>query len=172
MFLCPELVRRRGVGPCGSVVNAVNTVDLKETIKVFLLTNCDPGSTSPVFITMRSDGGANTRFDFLDFMTTCIRNSQLVAGDVLVLDNATIHKAADVISIFSSLMQAAQVRVCFLPAYSPELNPCELVFGGSKQYLRYRRRSSNPFWYEVVRGFAETSFQHMLQYYFKCIWKV
>jgi hypothetical protein len=166
----PELTRRRGVGPRGRTLNVVEDVDLNETIKVFLLTNVV--NPTPVYVSMRSGGEANNRFDFMDFIITCVRNGQLVAGDVLVLDNAPIHKGADVMGVFAALMQAAQVDVCFLPAYSPELNPCELVFSQSKSYLQYHRRMHNPFWYEVVRAFAETSVSDMLQYYFKCIWKV
>ncbi len=169
---CSELTRRRGVGPRGSVVNVVDDVNLSETVKVFLLTNMDPAQPSPVFVHMRSGERANDRNDFLQFIITCLRNGQLVAGDVLVLDNAPIHVAADIMVAFARLMAFAQVSVCFLPSYSPELNPCELVFAQCKHYLRYHRRMHYPFWYEVARGFAETSRFDMSQYYYKCIWNV
>jgi hypothetical protein len=172
-FVCyTELTRRRAVGPRGAAVNAVDNVKLGETIKVFLLTNVDQAQASPVFVHMRSGEKANDRYDFLQFIITCLRNGQLVAGDVLVLDNAPIHVAADTMPAFARLMAFAQVSVCFLPSYSPELNPCELVFAQCKHYLRYHRRMHYPFWYEIARGFAETSSMHMLQYYYKCIWNV
>jgi hypothetical protein len=170
--MCTELARRRGVGPCGSVVTVVENVNLGETLKVFLLTNVDPTQVSPVFVHMRSGGRANDRNDFIQFIITCLRSGQLVAGDVLVLDNAPIHVASDIMPAFARLMAFAQVSVCFLPFYSPELNPCELVFAESKHYLRSNRRMHYPFWYEVARGFAESSFADMLQYYYKCIWNV
>ncbi len=62
--------------------------------------------------------------------------------------------------------------MCFLPTYSPELNPCEFVFAQCKQYLRYHRglRMQHPFWYEIARGFANTTHTHMLNCYVKAIW--
>ena len=56
----------------------------------------------------------NDKWDFVRTITWFIRRGGLIAGDVLVLD-------------------LAGVRLIFLPAYSPELNPCELVFGHVKQ---------------------------------------
>jgi hypothetical protein len=64
----PELTRRRGVGPRGRTLNVVEDVDLNETIKVFLLTNVV--NPTPVYVSMRSGGEANNRFDFMDFIIT------------------------------------------------------------------------------------------------------
>ena len=163
-----ELVRRRGVGPSGSDIHVTDDIDLSETVKVFLLTQVT--GNQPIFINMRSNSRANNRYDFIDFIISCIQQGVLVAGDVLVLDNAPIHTSPYIIPVLSALIQAAQVSLLFLPTYSPELNPCELVFAQCKKYLRYHRRMQNPFWYEIVRGFAQTSMTHMLQYYYKCIW--
>ena len=103
-------------------------------------------------------------------IVTCIQHGKLVAGDILVLDNAPIHKRRAVMGMFVALLRAAQVTVVFLPTYSPELNPCELVFAQCKKYLRYHRRMQYPFWYEIVKGFAETTANHMYNYYYQCIW--
>ena len=144
--------------------------DLNETVKVFVLTHVT--GSPPVFVTMRSGYGANTGYDVIDFIITCIQQGMLVAGDILVLDNASSHKRRDVMGMFVALLRAAQVTVVFLPTYSPELNPCELVLAQNKHYLRYHRRLDRPFWYEIAHGFAETSLVHMLNYYYKCIWNV
>ena len=143
---------------------------MNETVKVFVLTHVT--GSPPVFATMRSGDGANTGYDVIDFIITCIQQGKLVAGDILVLDNAPIHKRRDVMGMFVALLTAAQVTVVFLPTYSPELNPCELVLAQNKHYLRYHRRLDRPFWYEIARGFAETTLVHMLNYYYKCIWHV
>lgn len=49
-------------------------------------------------------------------------------GDTLVVDNARIHKARDIVPTLRAALAAAGVRMLFLPTYSPELNPCELIF--------------------------------------------
>jgi len=71
---------------------------------------------------------SNTAFDFLLFLCDLVRLGELVAGDVLVLDNAPVHYSADIAPAVDLLVAAAGVRLLFLPVYSPELNPCELVF--------------------------------------------
>ena len=51
---------------------------------------------------------------------------------VVVLDNASIHHTDQVVSAI--LSTGALVK--FLPPYSPDMNPIELVFGEMKQYLQ------------------------------------
>jgi hypothetical protein len=70
----------------------------------------------------------------------------------------------------SLLLRAAGVRMWMLPTYSPELNPCGFVFAQCKKWLRYHRRMQNPFWYEIARGMANTTAQHMRNMYVKSIW--
>lgn len=48
------------------------------------------------------------------------------------MDNASIHHVDTVVTAIIST--GALLR--FLPAYSPDFNPIELVFGEMKQYLR------------------------------------
>jgi transposase len=53
-------------------------------------------------------------------------------GQVVVLDNLSVHKAA-------SIRQALQARHCqllFLPPYSPDLTPIEQAFSKIKAILR------------------------------------
>ena len=51
---------------------------------------------------------------------------------VVILDNASIHHVDSVVNAI--LSTGALLR--FLPAYSPDFNPIELVFGEMKQYVR------------------------------------
>jgi transposase len=44
------------------------------------------------------------------------------------MDNAPIHKAEDMLRVLEPILDLANVRLFFLPKYSPELNPCEMVF--------------------------------------------
>jgi hypothetical protein len=118
-------VRVRGLSSVGSPIACVTGGGLSHTIKVSLLTCVVPG-VSPVFVCFRDGvGRANSQFDFLLFVIECLLGGWLVQGDVLVLDNASIHKAQHILLPLSFLLRAAGVRMWMLPTYSPaELNPC------------------------------------------------
>jgi transposase len=53
-------------------------------------------------------------------------------GDVVVLDNLSSHKRRRA----RDLIEAAGARLEFLPPYSPDFNPIEMVFAKIKQSLR------------------------------------
>lgn len=57
---------------------------------------------------------------------------QLRAGDMVILDNLGSHKVAGV----AEAIEARGARVCYLPPYSPDLNPIEQVFAKLKTLLR------------------------------------
>jgi len=57
---------------------------------------------------------------------------QLRPGDVVVLDNLSSHKG----SRARVMIEAAGASLVLLPAYSPDLNPIEMVFSKIKQLLR------------------------------------
>jgi transposase len=56
----------------------------------------------------------------------------LVPGQVVVLDNLSVHKDERV----APLIAAAGCRLCYLPSYSPDFNPIELAFSKIKTAMR------------------------------------
>lgn len=56
----------------------------------------------------------------------------LEPGDVVVMDNLSSHKRQRT----RRLIEAAGATLWYLPPYSPDLNPIELVFAKVKQLLR------------------------------------
>ena len=56
----------------------------------------------------------------------------LARGDVLIMDNLPVHKAAGV----RKALEAAGIALLFLPTYSPDPNPIEMVFAKMKAVLR------------------------------------
>lgn len=56
----------------------------------------------------------------------------LKPGDVVILDNLSSHKSEDA----ARLIEAAGARLMFLPPYSPDLNPIEMLFAKFKALLR------------------------------------
>ena len=59
-------------------------------------------------------------------------------GDVVVLDNLAVHKQPEV----RAAIEAAGGQLRFLPPYSPDFNPIELVFAKLKAFLRAARPRS------------------------------
>ena len=53
-------------------------------------------------------------------------------GDVVVMDNLNMHKSR----VVRELIEAAGATPIFLPTYSPELNPIELLWAHFKRALR------------------------------------
>jgi len=59
-------------------------------------------------------------------------------GDVVVLDNLAMHKQPEV----QAAIEHVGARLRFLPPYSPDLNPIELVFAKLKAFVRAARPRS------------------------------
>ena len=53
-------------------------------------------------------------------------------GDVVILDNLSVHKSAKA----AAILHAKRARLLFLPPYSPDLNPIEMAFSKLKAHLR------------------------------------
>lgn len=56
----------------------------------------------------------------------------LKPGDVVMMDNLSSHNGGSV----RALIEATGVEVRYLPSYSPDLNPIEMIFSKVKQLLR------------------------------------
>ena len=78
-----------------------------------------------------SKEGALTRADVERFLRVDLL-PQLLPGSVLVLDNASIHKGGNI----ERLATGAGCRVLYLPPYSPDLNPIELIWSFVKRQVR------------------------------------
>lgn len=61
-------------------------------------------------------------------------------GDVVVMDNLAPHKHPQTLA----LIAAARAEVRFLPAYSPDLNPIELMWSKVKALLRKAEARTHP----------------------------
>jgi len=84
------------------------------------------------------------------------------------MDNASIHCAAGSFDLMVVLLRAMGVRVIFLPKYSPELNPVELVWARAKRYLR-EERGNDSFPLEIAKGLACVDRLMVLQFYRHCL---
>ena len=95
------------------------------------------GLTAPLVI----DGAVNGAV-FANYVRQHLAPT-LAAGDMLIMDNLNSHKVAGV----REAVEARGARVLYLPPYSPDLNPIELVFSKFKWLLRSQGcRSVESLW--------------------------
>jgi transposase len=76
------------------------------------------------------DGAVNA--DVFEAFVEQVLVPQLRSGDTVVMDNLSSHKRART----RQLIESAGAQVLYLPPYSPDLNPIEMVFAKVKQLLR------------------------------------
>jgi len=76
------------------------------------------------------DGAVNG--DVFEAFVEQVLAPELRSGDVVIMDNLSSHKRLRV----RDLIESAGARLVFLPPYSPDLNPIELIFAKVKQLLR------------------------------------
>jgi transposase len=76
------------------------------------------------------DGAINR--DVFDAFVDQVLAPELRPGDVVVLDNLSSHKSEHA----RKAIESRDATLVFLPPYSPDLNPIEMVFSKIKQALR------------------------------------
>ena len=76
------------------------------------------------------DGAVNS--DVFEAFVEQVLAPQLKPGDIVVMDNLSSHKRLRT----RQLIEAAGAELVFLPPYSPDLNPIEMIFAKVKQLLR------------------------------------
>ena len=76
------------------------------------------------------DGAVNG--DVFEAFVEQVLVPDLRPGDVVIMDNLSSHKRR----LIRELIEDAGAHLVFLPPYSPDLNPIELIFAKIKQLLR------------------------------------
>lgn len=70
----------------------------------------------------------------------------LAKGDVVIMDNVSTHKVAGV----RDAIEATGAKLFYLPSYSPDLNPTEMMFAKFKALLgKAAKRTINDLWKAV-----------------------
>jgi transposase len=87
-------------------------------------------STGGIRCSMVVDGAINA--EVFEAFVKQVLVPQLREGDVVVMDNLSSHKRAAT----RKLIEDAGATLLFLPPYSPDFNPIEMVFSKIKQLLR------------------------------------
>jgi transposase len=86
----------------------------------------------------------------------------LSPGEIVLMDNLGSHKRAGV----RKAIEAAGAAVCFLPAYSPDLDPIEQVFAKLKNTLRkMAHRSVDALWDAIGIALDDFSPEECFNYF-------
>ncbi len=87
------------------------------------------------------DGAVNG--DVFEAFVEQVLVPQLKPGDIVIMDNLSSHKRACI----RERIEATQAELRYLPPYSPDLNPIELIFSKIKQLLRtLQARTQDALW--------------------------
>ncbi len=98
---------------------------------------------------------------FLAYVRECLVPT-LTKDDIVVMDNLSSHKVAGV----REAIEAAGATVRYLPPYSPDLNPIELLFAKLKALLRKAaERSIEALWDRIGKLLDAFSAQECTNYF-------
>jgi len=152
-----DLVRRYGRGLRGERVRD-HAPDSRWHTTTFLAGLRVSGLTAPAVFDGPIDGASFRAYVEQVLVPT------LTAGDVVILDNLSCHKSPAV----RHAVEAVGATLCFLPKYSPDLNPIELCFAKLKAILRAARcRTTETVWAALgacVPRFTATECQNYLRH--------
>ena len=114
--------------------------------------------TTTVTAALRANGlvatalfdGATNGTRFLSYVAQTLVPA-LKPGNTVIMDNLAAHKVAGV----RETIEAAGARLLYLPPYSPDLNPIEMVFAKLKALLRTATaRTVSDLWAAITQAFT------------------
>ena len=117
------------------------------------------GSTDGLVI----DGACNKE-TFREFMDEVLL-PRTSPGDVVIMDNARIHKKSFDIALF----ETKGVEIRYLPAYSPDFNPIEKMWSKVKSIMRqHKPRTFNEIWRRSSEAHLDVTAKDALGWYESC----
>lgn len=83
-------------------------------------------------------------------------------GDIIIMDNLPAHKVDGI----AEAIESVEARVQYLPSYSPDLNPIEMLFAKLKALLRKAKtRSIDALWQCIGELLDTVSVEECLNYF-------
>ena len=145
---CLKKTRLHAAAPCGRW----RTTTMISSIRLDGTTAC-----------MTIEGATNSEI-FYQYIKEILLPT-LNQGDIVVMDNLSAHKNVRTLE----LMEARGIEVRFLPAYSPDLNPIELMWSKVKNLLRKAEaRTPEALLKAVGDALKKVSSQDALGWFARC----
>lgn len=93
----------------------------------------------------------------------------LKAGDVIVLDNLGAHRASRI----EEIAKSCDARVVWLPPYSPDFSPIELMWSKVKAYLKkVKARTQQELEQAIAKALQTITISDCLNWFRHCGYKV
>lgn len=165
-FVSRDLYHHKVLGPKGDKMFLIETNELGLSFTLTLLLDLSNPS-NPFFIELRKE--SNTEWDFLLFLVQAVEAGRLQRDDILAIDNASIHFGNNTWELSTQLLDSRGATFAFLPTYSPELNPAELVFAFVKHYIRKHRHPRDHLVTLLLEALAHLPYEMLLSFYNRCI---
>jgi hypothetical protein len=138
-------------GPVGITPEVITAGPHGGSCTVFGVTSIHCNGNYPVLHEVLS--GGVTKEYFYDALRRFCEIGVLVPGDILVLDNASVHGRTDsqeYLQLCMTMKHQFGVDLVRLPKYSPEFNPIELVWNMLKQKLRQLPETTDAMLPQVI----------------------
>ncbi len=160
-----ELLSTRICGPRGANLRVFDEFPNDERLNVLLLTSIEHAN-APLFYAVNN--GTNDSWSFLQFVIDAVYAGYVVNGDILVMDNASVHRGVAMCAYLDQLVAHVGAHIVYLPTYSPELNPCEYVFAHMKHWLRRNPHPGVALPRRLIQSLAEVQVGDVLSFYSHC----
>lgn len=109
------------------------------------------------------DGALNGEL-FKAYLIQCLVPT-LREGDIVIMDNLTSHKVAGIVDPII----AVGAKVAYLPPYSPDFNPIEMMWSKIKAYLRkVKARSKESLEVAIAEALDCVSVSDILAWFAEC----
>jgi len=118
-------------------------------------------------VTVKSLKGSIKKKDVLEFIKVNLA-PKLKAGDVVIMDNLNSHRRKEV----KEMIEAVGARVEYLPVYSPDFNPIEMMWSQLKIFLWKFRTETIEVFEKLTRLAARLVDSQCLKNWFtKCCYR-
>ncbi|GAM19968.1 hypothetical protein SAMD00019534_031430, partial [Acytostelium subglobosum LB1] len=148
------------VGP----INKTAIIKTKNPIEESCNFMCAINYDGKMWISQRTS--TNDAHDFGLFVKDLVKNGALSANKFLIIDNSPIHGGAYLHELYQTV-ESVGAKLIFLPKYSPELNPIELVFAFVKNNLRHRQIDN--FHLAIIEAFQQITLEYTRNIYRHCL---
>jgi hypothetical protein len=106
----------------------------RERHNIIAMTSCAPGRHRLPLEYLVFEGSLDGHF-FSEIVVRWIAFGCFAPGDVLVMNNSSVHLSGDVLEPLGHVLAEHGVQLVRLPSYSPNLNPIKLIWNTIKARL-------------------------------------
>ena len=101
---------------------------------------------------------------FLDYIKNTLVPT-LHKGDIVVMDNLSCHKVKGV----KEAIESVKASVLYLPPYSPDFNPIEMMWSKIKSLLRkWKARTSDMLDFFLIKAFSSVTTENIQHWFSEC----